>query len=72
MKNLPKMISTKDSAYLTDIFNWNIIATEKYNHYLTMLTDERISKKLTELIEMHTDYCKTIIKLLESGEKNDK
>ncbi len=71
MKNLPKMISTKDAAYLADMFNWHIVTAKKINHYISMVTDERISKKLTELVEMHTDYCSTIIKLIESGESND-
>ncbi|MDE6285125.1 MAG: hypothetical protein K2M17_05210 [Bacilli bacterium] len=71
MKNLPKIISTKDAAYLADMFNWNIVTAKKFDHYLSMVTDERISKKLTELIEMHIDFCATIIKLIESGEKND-
>lgn len=71
MKNLPKMISTKDAAYLSDMFNWNIVTAKKINHYISMTSDEKISKKLTELINMHTDFCATIIKLIESGEKND-
>lgn len=71
MKNLPKIISTKDAAYLADMFNWNIVTAKKFDYYLGMVTDERISKKLTELTEMHIDFCATIIKLLESGEKND-
>ena len=71
LKNLPKMISTKDAAYLADMFNWNIVTAKKFNHYLSMTTDEQITKKLNELVSMHQDFCKTIIKLLESGETND-
>ena len=71
MKNLPKMISTKDASYLADMFNWNIVTAKKYNHYIEMVTDEVISKKLEELISMHLDFCKTIVKLLESGRKNE-
>lgn len=67
MKNLPKMISTKDAAYLADMFNWNIVTAKKYDHYLEMVTDKALSKKLEELISMHLDFCNTIIKLLESG-----
>lgn len=71
MKNLPKMISTKDAAYLADMFNWNIVTAKKFDHYLTMVTDEQITKKLNDLISMHLDFCESIVKLLESGVTND-
>lgn len=71
MKNLPKMISTKDAAYIEDMFNWNIVNALKYNHYVELVTDESISKKLEELITMHLDFCQKLIELLESGEGNE-
>ncbi len=71
MTNLPKIISTKDASYLSDMFNWYIITAKKYNHYTTMTCDNRITKLLNKLIDEHLDFCANIIKILESGEKND-
>ncbi len=71
MKNLPKIISTKDAAYLEDMFNWNIITAYKFDLYAKMVQEESIKKELDELITMHLDFCEAIIKLLESGENNE-
>lgn len=71
MKNLPKIVSTKDAAYLADAFNWNIVTAKKYSHYISMATDQNIISKLNDLVTMHLDFCETIIKLLESGVTND-
>lgn len=71
MKNLPKIISTKDAAYLEDMFNWNIITAYKFDLYAKMVQEESIKKELEELITMHLDFCEAIIKLLESGENNE-
>lgn len=71
MKNLPKIISTKDAKYLEDMFNWNLVNAQKYNLYVELTEDNKINNLLNELITMHLDFCEVIIKLLESGEKND-
>ncbi len=33
MKDIPEMISTKDSAYIKDMFNWNYVAYKKFDNY---------------------------------------
>ena len=71
MKNLPEIISTKDTSYLKDMFNWNIINAQKFDHYVDFVEDKKIIKKLNDLVTMHFEFCKTIIELLESGENND-
>ncbi len=71
MKNIPEMISTKDSAYLKDMFNWNFVAMKKFDDYINNVEDAEINKKLNELATMHFKNCSTIIDILESGESND-
>ena len=46
MKKIPCMISTKDMAYITDIFNWNMNAYNKINFY-----KERKSSDVINLLE---------------------
>ena len=43
MKNVPEMISTKDSAYIKDMFNWNFVAMKKFDDYLKIVFISRIS-----------------------------
>lgn len=71
MKNVPTMISTKDSAYIKDMFNWNLVAMKKFSDYLEYVSDEKIADLLEELINMHSKNCKELIKILESDGKND-
>ena len=70
MKNVPEMISTKESAYLKDRFNWNFVAMKKFDNYIENVEDEEIVKKLNNLADMHFQNCNTLIKLLE-GEINE-
>ena len=70
MQNLPKMISTKDAAYLADMFNWNIVTAYKFDNYVSMVEDESIQKELEELITMHLDFCEEIIMDALETEKN--
>ena len=67
MKNVPEMISTKDSAYIKDMFNWNFVAMKKFDDYLDNIENEEIAKKLDQLAEIHFQNCNTLIKLLEGG-----
>ena len=62
-------LSTKDLAYIKDIFNWNDVIICKYKLYLDLSTEEIIINKLKELIEMHEEFCNTLISILE-GEIN--
>ena len=70
MKNVPEMISTKDSAYIKDMFNWNFVAMKKFDNYIENVEDEEIVKKLNNLADMHFQNCNTLIILLE-GEINE-
>ena len=69
MKNIPEMISTKDSAYLKDMFNWNFVAMKKFDDYIENIENEEIVKKLDELADMHLKNCSNIVNILESGDK---
>ena len=70
MKNVPEMISTKDRAYIKDMFNWNFVAMKKFDDYIENVENEEIAKKISSLADMHFKNCNTLIKLLE-GETNE-
>lgn len=69
MKNVPTMISTKDSAYIKDMFNWNLVAFKKFNDYIDYIEDEDIIKLVSNLVEMHIKNCTELIDILEKEAK---
>ena len=69
MEKVPKMISTKDISYITDMFNWNYIMLKKLCDYQECIEDEDVCEQFKELINVHDDNCKKLVKLLEDGDK---
>lgn len=64
MENVPKIISTKDMAYLNDIFEWNFNLSKKANHFSKEVSNERIRNFLIDISKMHTDHCHIILNML--------
>lgn len=58
------MISTKDLAYLEDIFQWNFNASKKANHYSDEIKLEVIKEASCEVAKMHARICRKIIEML--------
>lgn len=46
MKNVPKIISTKDLSYISDMLNWIHTISKKINHYTNIVEDEDVLKEL--------------------------
>lgn len=65
MEQVPTMISTKDLAYLSDIFGWNFTACKKAYHFAKEVTDAEIKESLTQVSNMHKAICEEIVKILE-------
>lgn len=68
----PKMISTKDLAYITDMFSWNETLRIKLNYFMEECFDDDLCPYLQEAIDITTNNMKKLNKLLESGEKYGK
>lgn len=66
MKNVPKMISTKDLSYLEDMFNWHITACKKTYNHSKEVEDKEISKHLEKVSKEHKKICNTILSIIES------
>lgn len=71
MKKIPCMISTKDIAYITDIFNWNMNAYNKINFYLDSLKDEDVCKEFKKLSKMHLKNCQLMVNVLKECDSNE-
>ena len=66
MKRIPKMISTKDMMYISDMFNWHLVAAKKLELYITEVECEDCLDKINSLCKMHYEICNTLLKHLES------
>ncbi len=64
MKKVPNMITSKDLAYIGDMFNWNIILINKLNYYISTVTDETLTTKFRNLVDMHTKNANELLKIL--------
>lgn len=68
MNTVPNIISTKDLAYLEDMFNWNFTASKKAHHFVSEVKDEDIRKIMEEAAIMHANHAKKILAILEGGQ----
>jgi len=69
MKKVPTMISTKDMMYISDMFNWHLVAAKKMESFAPCIEDEECADKLNTLSKMHYEACDSLIKLLGGASK---
>ena len=67
MKKVPDMISTKDLAYISDMFNWNITAYQKVNYYMKTCKDKDICDEFKKVSNMHLDNCNKLLDILKEA-----
>lgn len=67
MKKIPKMISTKDLAYITDMFNWNMIIVSKLDLYLCNVEDEELIASFNDIRDMHYKNANELNNLLKGA-----
>ena len=46
MKTVPKIISTKDLSYISDMLNWIHTTSKKINHYSDLIEDTDVLKEI--------------------------
>ena len=62
MKKVPYMLSTKDTSYIEDMFNWNITAYQKCEEYLKKVTNKELQTELKKISKMHYKNCDKLVK----------
>ncbi len=65
MNEVPTMISTKDLAYVTDIFGWSLVASKKAYHYKDEVSDSKISTLLEKIAIMHSTHCQKLADIIK-------
>ncbi len=64
MEEAPKMISTKDLAYLSDMANWNFNAAKMCYHFANEVEDQQLKDMLLRTMKMHENNFDKIITIL--------
>lgn len=64
MNQVPVMISTKDLAYLSDMFEWNFTACKIANHYYEEVTQENLKNHIKKVADLHKKNCEKCIQML--------
>ena len=69
MDTVPQIISTKDLAYLSDMFEWNHNAFKLVNHFIDEVEDGEIKELLERIRNMHEDNLHFIIAILKKEDR---
>ena len=67
MKTPPKMISTKDILYFSDVFNVNRAFIKKLDHYNTLVKDSKIKAHLKTVRLALNNHYKTLLEVLNNA-----
>lgn len=68
----PDMISTKDLAYISDMYNWNNTLKAKLEFFIEEAFDEDIVPYLQKALDVVENNCQKLTKLLEKGDEDGK
>lgn len=64
MNTVPRMIGTKDLAYLSDMFEWCFNVGKMANHFSEEANDTTVAQTLKNVAEMEKQHCLRIIQML--------
>lgn len=67
MKEIPKIISTKDLSYIEDMLNWNMVYSKKCHMYKNMVSNKEIKKLISSIAKMHTNHYNQLLDMLKEG-----
>ncbi|WP_234884900.1 hypothetical protein [Bacillus altitudinis] len=63
----PQVISVKDSLYLEDMLNWNLIAMKKAHFMAEHCQDQTLKQELNQVGQMHHQHYTQILQHLGSS-----
>jgi len=65
MKTVPKIISTKDLSYISDMLNWIHTISKKINHYSDLIEDNDVLKEMENCNTLLTSTYDTLLNILK-------
>ncbi|MDX8044717.1 hypothetical protein SH601_01850 [Gracilibacillus sp. S3-1-1] len=69
MDQPPKMISTKDHLYLTDMLSWNLNASKKARFFAENCSIPEVKQAINKACEMHEKHYNIILNHLKDNKK---
>ncbi len=64
MNEPPKMISTKDLDYISDMFEWNFTASKVAHSFEEKIQDNEIKELVKRVSKMHAGICRKLVTML--------
>lgn len=64
MNQVPKMISTKDLSYISDMFEWNFTVSKVCKSYEEKIETEDIKTIIGDIGRMHANICARLVEIL--------
>jgi len=64
MKTVPKIISSKDLSYISDMLNWIHTNSKKINHYTNIVEDNDVLKELEKCNNLLTTIYDKLLNIL--------
>ncbi|GAA4713425.1 ferritin-like domain-containing protein [Brevibacillus fulvus] len=61
----PRVITTKDIAYLKDALSWELLAFKKFHFYAQQVQDPEISQILEKTGQMHQQHFQRLLPHLQ-------
>ena len=68
---VPKIITSKDLDYLSDMFNWNYEGIKKVNTAITNVEDQEITTLLQKGYNLFKNNLNVVLSILNEGGTNE-
>lgn len=67
MSQPPRVLSTKDDAYLTDALSWELLASKKAHSFASQCSDQQVKHQLEQLCHLHQTHYETLLSHLSTN-----
>lgn len=68
MNQPPKVLSTKDCAYLNDALSWELLAAKKAYAFASQCSDQQVRNQLEQLSELHHSHYEILLNHLTTSQ----
>lgn len=68
MNQPPKVLSTKDCAYLTDALSWELLAAKKAYAFASQCSDQQVKNQLEQISELHHSHYEILLNHLSTSQ----
>lgn len=64
----PKVLTTKDCAYLTDALSWELLAAKKAHSFASQCSDQQVKNMLEQIGMLHQRHYDVLLNQLSTSE----